>query len=188
MDRKILHPAIVILQGLNEVKGLKRAGIRDHNCGDLESQRVGSGSAGFFMESGIKFLRVQGSKFSSFLRSVIKILGKNVGSVTKNMRRYMTLILCTDQLETSTSAPLGQSPAIRTFEDWIVQIPAPLGQNGVQMPYPIVGFVSHTLLKNNRCRLLPSLIQTFFVSQLLTNATSLPLNCSISSKHFFCGC
>ena len=24
--------------------------------------------------------------------------------------------------------------------NWIVQIPAPLGQNGVQMPYPIVGF------------------------------------------------
>ena len=24
--------------------------------------------------------------------------------------------------------------------NWIVQIPAPLVQNGVQMPYPIVGF------------------------------------------------
>ena len=29
----------------------------------------------------------------------------------------------------------GQSQDIRTFEDWIVQIPAPSGQNGGQMPY-----------------------------------------------------
>ena len=82
MDRKILHPAIVILQGLNEVKGLKRAGIRDQNCGDLESQRVGSGSAGFFMES------------SSFLGSGIKIWRKNMGSVTKNIPRYDPDIMC----------------------------------------------------------------------------------------------
>ena len=60
--------------------------------------------------------------------------------------------------------PPEQTPGIWTFEDWIVQIPAPSGQNGVQMPYPIVGFVCHTLLKNNRCRLLSSLIKTFFVS------------------------
>ena len=37
--------------------------------------------------------------------------------------------------------PPGQTPGIWTFENWIVQIPAPSGQNGVQMPYPIVGFV-----------------------------------------------
>ena len=53
------------------IKGLKRAGIRDHSPWDLESQRVGSGSAVSFMESGIKFLRVQGSRFSSFLESGI---------------------------------------------------------------------------------------------------------------------
>ena len=35
----------------------------------------------------------------------------------------------------------GQTPSIWTFENWIVQIPAPSGQNGVQMPYPSVGFV-----------------------------------------------
>ena len=35
----------------------------------------------------------------------------------------------------------GQSPGIWTFEDWIVQIPAPSGQNSVQMPHPIVEFV-----------------------------------------------
>ena len=34
--------------------------------------------------------------------------------------------------------PLGKD---RTFEDWIVQISAPSGQNSVQMPYPTVEFV-----------------------------------------------
>ena len=37
--------------------------------------------------------------------------------------------------------PPGQTKGIWTFEDWIVQIPAPSGKNGVQMPYPVVGFV-----------------------------------------------
>ena len=37
--------------------------------------------------------------------------------------------------------PAGQTPGIWTFENWIAQIPAPSGQNGVQMPYPTVGFV-----------------------------------------------
>ena len=46
--------------------------------------------------------------------------------------------------------PPGQTPGIWTFEDRIVQIPAPSGQNGVQMPYLIVGFVCQMpLLKNN---------------------------------------
>lgn len=50
-------------------------------------------------------------------------------------------------------------PGIQTFDDWMVQIPAPSGQNIVQMPYPIVGFVCQIpLLKNNRRRLLLSLI------------------------------
>ena len=39
--------------------------------------------------------------------------------------------------------PPWQTPGIWTFEDWIVQIPTPSGQNGVQMPYPIVRFVSY---------------------------------------------
>ena len=37
--------------------------------------------------------------------------------------------------------PPGQATGIWTFEDQIVQIPAPSGQNSVQMPYPVVGFV-----------------------------------------------
>ena len=37
--------------------------------------------------------------------------------------------------------PPGQGPDIGTSEDWIVQIPSPSGQNGVQMLDPIVGFV-----------------------------------------------
>ena len=36
--------------------------------------------------------------------------------------------------------PRVETPGIRTFKDWIVQVPSPSGQNGVQMPYPIVGF------------------------------------------------
>ena len=45
--------------------------------------------------------------------------------------------LCTDQVETSTfpPPPPGQTPGIWIFENWIVQIPAPSGKNGVQMPY-----------------------------------------------------
>ena len=35
----------------------------------------------------------------------------------------------------------GQGKDIGSFEDWIVQIPSLSGQNGVQMPDPIVGFV-----------------------------------------------
>ena len=63
------------------------------------------------------------------------------------------------QRETSTSLLPGQTPGIRSFEDWIVQIPTRSGQNGVQMPYPIVGFVGQMLLfKNNCSRLLSSLI------------------------------
>ena len=54
----------------------------------------------------------------------------------------------------------GQSPGIWTFEDWIIQISAPSGQNSVQMLYPIVGFVCQMpILKNNRRRLLLSLIE-----------------------------
>ena len=41
---------------------------------------------------------------------------------------------------------------------WIVQIPAPLGQNSVQTPYPVVGFLCRMpLLNNNRRRLLSSI-------------------------------
>ena len=50
--------------------------------------------------------------------------------------------LCTDQLRTSTSSPPPPPPTgIWTFEDWIIQIPTLSGQNGVQMPYHVVGFV-----------------------------------------------
>ena len=82
-------------QGRNEVYGItdqRSEKGRDQRSQpwDLESQRVGSGSAVFSWNegSGIKFLRVQGSKFSSFLGSGFKILGKILGSVTKNISRY----------------------------------------------------------------------------------------------------
>ena len=64
----------------------------------------------------------------------------------------------------------GQTPGIWSCEDWIVQIPAPLSQNGVQIPYPIVGYVCQMpFLKNNRCQLLSSLMQ------LLYNHAKFPL-------------
>ena len=52
-------------------------------------------------------------------------------------------------------------PGIWTFEDWIVQIPAPSGQTNVQMPDPIVGFVYQMPPppKKNRRRLLSSVIK-----------------------------
>ena len=63
-----------------------------------------------------------------------------------------------NQLETSTPPPQ-QCLGIWTFEDWIIQFPVPLGQNSVQMPYTIVGFVCQMpLLKNNR-QLLSSLVK-----------------------------
>ena len=59
--------------------------------------------------------------------------------------------------------PPGQTPGIWTFEDWIVQIPAPSGQNGVPMPHLIVGFVCQMpLLKNNGRWLLSSLIKLVY--------------------------
>ena len=76
------------------IKGLKRAGSRDQGSVDgsppweLESQRVGSGSALLFMESGINFCGfrdqnshrfwVQGSKFG------VKIWDQ----LRKNISRY----------------------------------------------------------------------------------------------------
>ena len=45
----------------------------------------------------------------------------------------------------NTLLPPGHSPGIWTLEDWIVQIPAPSGQNGAQMQYPIVEFVCKML-------------------------------------------
>ena len=48
--------------------------------------------------------------------------------------------------------------------------PPPLGQDGVQIPYPIVGYVCQMpFLKNNRCQLLSSLMQ------LLYNHAKFPL-------------
>ena len=83
-------------QGRNEVYGIRdqrpeKGRDQGSQPRDLKSQRVGSGSAVFFMESGIKFRRVQGSKLASSLGLGIKILGKNMGSVTK---KYTSLRPC----------------------------------------------------------------------------------------------
>ena len=67
---------------------------------------------------------------------------------------FWIISLRADQLETPTSSPQRAKPE----HYWIVQIPAPLGQNIVQMPYPIVGIVGQmSLLNNKRRRLLSSM-------------------------------
>ena len=67
------------------IKGLKRAGIRDHSPGIWNHNACYRDQQCFSwnQESGIKFLQVQGSKFSSFFGSGIQILGKSMGSVTE---------------------------------------------------------------------------------------------------------
>ena len=59
------------------------SGITSHNAW-VRDQQYFSWNYG----SGIKFFRVQGSKFSLFLGSDVKILGKSMGSVTK---KYISL-------------------------------------------------------------------------------------------------
>ena len=60
--------------------------------------------------------------------------------------KWKLIFICIDNapinLKLQHSPTPGQTPGIWTFEDWIaVQIPAPSIQNGVQMPYRVVGFV-----------------------------------------------
>ena len=109
----------------------------------------------------------------------------------------------------SHPTPPGKPRAFELLK--IVQILAASRQNGVQMPYSIVGFVCQMPLLKNNCRRLfkiidieelyafhkcltntSQLLKTFFVSQSLTNVLSLPLNSSILSKHVLiaatCGC
>ena len=47
--------------------------------------------------------------------------------------------------------PPGQTPGIWTFEDWVVQIPAPLGKNCVQIPHPGTGFDCQMPLLKIKC-------------------------------------
>ena len=54
-------------------------------------------------------------------------------------------------------SPPGPTPGIRTFKDWIVQIPAPLGPKWCSNPSRICP--SNALLKNNRRRFLSSVIK-----------------------------
>ena len=100
-------------------------------------------------------------------------------------------VLCVDQLETSTSPP-PPLPGIWTFEDWIFQIPAPSGQNGVQMTYPIVGFVCHNATKEQLSSIPAAfnkdLLKTFFCKPIVHKCYILSLNSSISSKHMFYSC
>ena len=65
---------------------------QESQLSDLESRRVGSGSAVFFMESGIKFLRFQGSKFSHFWDQGSKFWLKIWDQLRKNVPRFLTLL------------------------------------------------------------------------------------------------
>ena len=81
---QVLSPRVVTRYMGSGIKGLKRAVIRDHSPGVWNhnawdrDQQYFSWNQG----SGINFLRVQGSEFLSLVGSGIKILGKNMGSVT----------------------------------------------------------------------------------------------------------
>ena len=56
--------------------------------------------------------------------------------------------------------PPGKARAVELLKIGSFQIPAPSGQNSVQIPYPIVEFVCQMpLLKNNRCPFLSSVIK-----------------------------
>ena len=89
-----------------------------------------------------------------YLKATHSFLFKLKESIVKGLRNVFRTAkshsLCRDQLKISTS------------QDWIVQIPAPTGQNGVQIAYPIIGFVSQMpLSKSNSLRLL-SLIKLVY--------------------------
>ena len=72
-----------------------------------------------------------------------------------------TWVSCTVNILPSSYAPIksklqhspnppGKARAFELLKLWIVQIPTRSGQNSVQVPYPIVGFVCQMpLLKNN---------------------------------------
>ena len=100
----------------SRIKGLKRAGIKDHSPG-IWNHNVWDRDQQYFSwneGSGIKFLQVQGSKFSSFLGSGFKILGKNMGSVTKKIVYLVTTLTvscrCGRCSMRSKGLPLGLMP------------------------------------------------------------------------------
>ena len=67
-------------------------------------------------------------------------------------------------METSTSLLPRANPRHFYFEDGVVQIPAPTGENGVQMPDPIVGFVCQMPhLKNNCRRLVSAVVKLVYI-------------------------
>ena len=87
------HKGVITKYMASEMKGLKRAGRRDHSPGIWSHIAYDQDQQYFPWNQGssIKFFWVQGSKFSSFLESGMKILGKNTGSVTK---KYISLRPC----------------------------------------------------------------------------------------------
>ena len=91
-------------------------------------------------------------------------------------------ILCANQLKTSISPPPGHLNFDHSNSH-------PLGPKWYSNALPYRWICPSYLLKNNCHRLLACLIKTFrrpfFLSQSLTNATSLPLNSSILLKHVF---
>ena len=88
------------------------------------------------------------------------------------LQRFLGVDLCAYQFEASTSPLPRANPPNLNFCKLDRSNSRPSGQIGVQMPYPVVGFVCQMpLFKNNRCRLLSSLIKleykhadTYFVT------------------------
>ena len=71
--------------------------------------------------------------------------------------------------------PSGNAPGIWTFEDWLVQIPAPMVQNCIQIPHPSTGFdCQMPLLKincfhwsTNVAKIFSKAVDSFSVEQVL---------------------
>ena len=149
----------------------------------------------FSWNQGSNFLRVQGSKFTSSLRSGIKILSQSMGSVTKIIPRYNPDIMCRST-ETSTSLPTPPPPP-PLGKAWAFELldrsnSRPLGPKWCSNARPYCQTcLSYPTKEQSSLALsvfIKDLLKAFFVSQSLTNATSLPLKSSISSKHMFYGC
>ena len=149
---------------------------------------MGSGSAVFFMESGIR-----DQKFSSFLGSGIKIWGKNMGSVTKNIPRYDPDIMRRSTRNFNIPPPPPwEKPGHLNFSKLDHSNSRPRGPKWCSNALPycqiFLSYPTKEQLSSAPAICNKDLLKTFFVSQSITNATSDPLNCSISSKHVFYGC
>ena len=182
MDRKILHPAIVILQGCKKVKGLKGpgSGITDLRSGIIT---CGIGISSIF--HGIRdqiFCGFRGQNSHHLCDQRSKFWVK-VWDQLRKLYLVTTLILCADQLKLQHPSPPPPPPP-PLGKAWAFELldrsnSRPLGPKWCSnarpycqtcLSYPTKEQSSLALSVFNK-----DLLKAVFVSQSLTNATSLPL-------------